>query len=1227
MKTVYKLICVILALLMVTVQLPIVTLAKNESVPSYEAQQTDVESLDGKWKYDIVLDQNDEQRAWITDYLSSAAVGDTFVIPSTIDGLRVQSVEMVLTASVLNAIKNAKKIVLEENVERIAGTFPRAAVASLQIELPSSLLMIDFGVFSNLKITSINFPEGLVAIGETAFQRCTFSENTDIVLPESVRYIGKAAFDTTNITSVKIGAKANFSPANYSQTAGVYFTGKVDYPYTPFSNCSKLTKIEIDEHNPYFKTVDGTVYTEDGKELVFINSYPADYVIPDSVEYVCAGAFNNKTFDSLFISSNIQNFGSVVFSGTIGKLIFADDCAYETIFENNFKNCKIDEVTIPRSVTRIDNAAFYKCGLTKLAFEEDSQLTEIGMKAFSANNITSLDLTDCKYLTKAYQNAFSSNKLLETVDMTDVPMEELSTDMFSGCSVLKEFTISKYTKNIGAQAFEYCYELEDIDLNNIAKFDDTSFRECPKINTGDFFVSSGTTEDGYVYNEFVNHVSLVGYKGEATTLVMPDTVNGKPVTDILWWSNYILKNDWIRSIQFPSHLEYISSNSFDGKTVKEISAFPDTLRFIGERAFYGDYFKEVTLNEGLEVVLSSAFGGCPIQKIVIPDSVFLYAGSDCGSIKNTYFGANCRNIERLFTPPTSVLTTVRVHISDDNPYYCFEDGILYNKDKTRIYKYCNHYNILDYSFDYRIPETVKRIDDNAFAECISYRYLTLPSGVEYIGNNAFYKSVVAKELTVPASVKYIGKNAFSRSSVTNVHFADGFKAQTLDSTFQTCEDLQTVTYGDVDIKELNATFVDSGIKNVEIPESVEVLRSTYYNTDLSGVTELKLPKGLKVLSGAFEYSLLAITDLTIPDGVETIGYYTFERCNKLKTVDFGNVKFIERGAFACCESLETVDLTGITYFSEAQDGSFRDCPNLKKITFNRTDGEYDIDDSANRGNTAIDTVVIGNGIHSVKRKAFADCKSLKTAVISDHVAYISDDAFENCNKLTIVCTENSNAMKYAQRNSINYKTFKIHPVPDQFYTGKEIRPQLTVTVGDSNLTADRDYSVSYRDNIDIGTAKAIAVGLGDYSIYAATVKFNIVQHKHSYHIKTVKPTYAAKGYTLHTCIICGKSYKTDYQAKLTVPKTAISKVTAKKKSFYVKWKKVSATAGYQIQYSTDKSFKSKKTVTVKGAKTTAHTVKKLKGKKKYFVRVRAYKTYKGKNYYSSWSKAKAVKTK
>lgn len=144
-----------------------------------------------------------------------------------------------------------------------------------------------------------------------------------------------------------------------------------------------------------------------------------------------------------------------------------------------------------------------------------------------------------------------------------------------------------------------------------------------------------------------------------------------------------------------------------------------------------------------------------------------------------------------------------------------------------------------------------------------------------------------------------------------------------------------------------------------------------------------------------------------------------------------------------------------------------------------------------KGNT-VETIVVGNSVTEIKDRAFADCTNLKTALIADSVTEISDTAFENCDNLNIVCKEGSYAVNYAKRNSIPYTTFVVAPIPDQEYTGKAITPELDVTAQSKALSAGSDYTAVYSDNIHVGTAKVNVIGLGDYSIFASLVKFNIV---------------------------------------------------------------------------------------------------------------------------------------
>ncbi len=235
------------------------------------------------------------------------------------------------------------------------------------------------------------------------------------------------------------------------------------------------------------------------------------------------------------------------------------------------------------------------------------------------------------------------------------------------------------------------------------------------------------------------------------------------------------------------------------------------------------------------------------------------------------------------------------------------------------------------------------------------------------------------------------------------------------------------------------------------------------------------------------------------------------------------------------------------------------------------------------------------------------------------------------------------------------------------YNGSAKKPGVTVKYGSTKLTKDTDYTVSYSNNTNAGTATVTVKGKGNYtgtlkknftiskasgSVTAKAKSTEIVQGKTttitasgkgtlSYSssnksIATVnsKGTVTAKapGKVTITVKAAGNSnYKSATKTvTLTVnPKaTSISSVkNGKSKNATVKWKKVSGVTGYQIQYSTSNSFKSKTSTTVKGASKVSKTISKLKKGKTYYFRIRAYKTVSGTKYYSAWSGKKSVKIK
>lgn len=197
-----------------------------------------------------------------------------------------------------------------------------------------------------------------------------------------------------------------------------------------------------------------------------------------------------------------------------------------------------------------------------------------------------------------------------------------------------------------------------------------------------------------------------------------------------------------------------------------------------------------------------------------------------------------------------------------------------------------------------------------------------------------------------------------------------------------------------------------------------------------------------------------------------------------------------------------------------------------------------------------------------------------------------------------------------------------HPEIIDAKTGKVTRPEKDTMV---KLTVKTYYSASFVEETDFFFDPG---PLGDNAAYRSVIV--MVKGTKQDEVKDSKPaTKPSEPATTPSTTQPTTKPSTTKNTKTVKPKkTSIKKLSKGKKKFTVTWAKVSGVKGYQIQYSSNKKFKkNNKSVTVTKQKTTKATVKKLKSKKKYYVRVRTYKTVNGKKIYSSWSKVKSVKTK
>lgn len=235
------------------------------------------------------------------------------------------------------------------------------------------------------------------------------------------------------------------------------------------------------------------------------------------------------------------------------------------------------------------------------------------------------------------------------------------------------------------------------------------------------------------------------------------------------------------------------------------------------------------------------------------------------------------------------------------------------------------------------------------------------------------------------------------------------------------------------------------------------------------------------------------------------------------------------------------------------------------------------------------------------------------------------------------------------------------------YNGAEQKPSVTVKSRDKMLVPDTDFTVSYSDNIDVGTATVNITGQGNYtgsmtrtftitnaripavitaksvtlnqstkktSVFTAETDGKITLKSSNSKIVKVSGTkiipVAPGKVTLTITAARGQDYeKASKKISVTVRPLTTSKLSLKstaKKQATVSWTARKSISRYQIYYSRRSDMKNAKHITAKSSAKSA-VLKNLTSKKKYYVRIRTYKTVSGKKYYSTWSSVKSVTVK
>lgn len=346
-------------------------------------------------------------------------------------------------------------------------------------------------------------------------------------------------------------------------------------------------------------------------------------------------------------------------------------------------------------------------------------------------------------------------------------------------------------------------------------------------------VFAATTIDGqFNYSESDGKITITKYIGTYTTVNIPDTINGNPVTSI---GNDAFKGctgitsvtipDSVTSIGeqafmqctnlisiiIPGSVTSIGNNAFNRCWSLTSIEIPGSVQTIGRNAFiYCKGLTSITIQPGVTKIETGAFQNCEsFTSIEIPSSVISIGNDDVNNVFN-----GCKS-----------LTSIKV--DDSNTAYSSVDGVLFNKDKTILTKYPEGKTGNKYS----IPDSVKSIRNSAFSGCTRLESITIPSSVTSIGNSAFYFCTGLTSITIPNGVTSIG-----------------------DSVFQDCRSLTSIMipnsvtsigkWAFMDCTDLESVFLPDGldVSSAKIRDEASQVKYSLDTEDKVTITDITLGK-------------------------------------------------------------------------------------------------------------------------------------------------------------------------------------------------------------------------------------------------------------------------------------------------------------------------------------------------------------------------------------------------
>ena len=378
---------------------------------------------------------------------------------------------------------------------------------------------------------------------------------------------------------------------------------------------------------------------------------------------------------------------------------------------------------------------------------------------------------------------------------------------FKFCAKLKNIELPNSVQSIGSEAFAICINLTSIKIpNSIVRIENSTFISCMALTEVDIPSSVRSIGD-YAFMQCEN----------LTNITIPNSV-----ISIGEYAFSSCKN--LKDVNIPNSVTEIGKFAFAWCTSLTDINIPNSVLNIGESAFY--YCIKL-----VNVDISSS-----VEEI--GENAFFY----CLNLKN-------------------------INVSENNKAYSDEDGVLFNKDKSKLLSYPSGKK----EKSYKVQNSVKTIASCAFSFCSELNSVDIPSSVATVESAAFAGNTDLIKINVDENnINYIDEDGilFSKDKSTLIQYPSGKTEE-----------------------------------SYKVPSSVKILAPYSFNY-CSMLNSIEILNSITAIEeGAFA-ECNNLKEITIPDSITSIREFTFEGCSELTSITIPNsVTSIEKNAFLFCDKL------------------------------------------------------------------------------------------------------------------------------------------------------------------------------------------------------------------------------------------------------------------------------------------------------------------------------------